>query len=73
MAKSKATEENKKTEEKKKPKYNLWQNALYTLSGMWAMDRPLFLMLALDVIFGGLLPLPLLLLPKFVLDEVTIG
>lgn len=63
----------KEKQEKKKPKYNLWQNALYTLRGIWEIDYPLFLLLTFDVIFGGIQPLPLLLLPKYVLDEVTGG
>jgi hypothetical protein len=60
-------------EKNKRPKYNVWQNTLYVLRGIWEFDRSLFFLLALEVIFGGIQPLPLLLLPKYVLDEVSDG
>jgi ABC-type multidrug transport system fused ATPase/permease subunit len=57
----------------KKPRYNSIQNTCFTLHGIWEYDRSLFLLLALEVIFGGIQPLPLLFLPKLVLDEVAVS
>lgn len=61
----------KEKNEKKKIKYNSIQNIIYVFRGIWELDRSLFFLLAIDTIFSGLQPLPLLFLPKYILDEIT--
>ncbi len=56
--------------EKKKPKYNTWQNIKYVVSMAWSTDKHIFVLFTLFTITSGILPLINVVFPRFILQEL---
>ena len=59
--------------EKKKPKYNTWQNIGYIVSMAWSIDKQIFIYFVFFTIFSGTIPLINVLFPRFILQELMEG
>jgi ATP-binding cassette subfamily C protein len=59
--------------EKKKPKYNTWQNIYYIVRMAWATDKQIFIYFILITLFSGTAPLINVLFPRFILQELMYG
>lgn len=56
---------------KNEPKYSVFQNIVYLTKNLWAWDKPLFLLCALQIPAQVIIPLLEIYLPKVLVDSVT--
>lgn len=62
-----------KTKERKKPKYNVLQNAIFTTKELWSFDKPILFYIFGKIPIIVLLPLCSIYLPKIIASEIELG